>query len=1019
MKNNFWTFFVNNKRLTSILILLIFALGSFSIFQIKKESSPEVDFPIAFISTVYPGASAQDVEELVTDNIESKILNVNEVQKISSVSRNSVSVIIVQFDVGTDSNEKLSELKDEVDKAKKDLPDDAEDPRVEKVSFENIPIIRYSLTGPYDLAYLKNLAENVKTEFERQPGVSKVEIMGGEEREIQVITRKSLLDTYNLSILQVTQAISDSNTDIPIGEIETNDENFNIKFNGRIKDINEIENIPVTVIKGSPVFVKDVAEVVDGKKELKNFSLLSLNGEKATPAISINVFKTHEADTINVSKFISKELDNLKQNYLPENVQVKLIDNRADAIEEDLSGLFQSGIGTVIIVFLVLLFFIGKKESILASLSVPITFFITFIVLKNIGYTLNFITLFSLILALGILVDSAIVIVEGMDTQIKNKVPLKEAALKTINEFKMPLISGTLTTVFVFIPMLVVSGIMGEFLKPIPITITIVLLSSLFVALSLIPTVFMMWNNKKIEEKKEENSILKKIIDFYKNTLIKFFKNEKLQKKFTIAIISLFIFSLALPLTGLLRIDLFTDVSTNYFMVDVEAPYGVTLEEMKDRSKKVEEIVLEDDRIDSVQINIGVKNKVSIDSIATANGTNFSSMIIKLKEGADSIKTIKDLRGKIALENLGTTKVHVLEIQAGPPSEAPIEITVSGENLEELDKISKDFKAILEDVPGTTNIRTSDVETNGEFSITIDRAKAKMYGVTAKQIALTLRNAVNGITATTINDDGESFDIVVKSDLSGKEKTNRTNIGMIDSLNIATPVGEIPLKMFTSSSLTSNRDSILHEEGDRIVKIYGYPENNASITSIVSEFQKRIKNYNLGAGYKVSYGGDVEEIQKSFTEMFEAMIIGIFAILMLLVWQFNSFKQPLFVISIIPLTIIGIFPMFAIIDMPLSFPAVIGIVALAGIVVNNAIILIDRINKNREDGLKKEDAIIEATTSRLRPIILTTVTTVGGMLPLCFTNPTWSPIAYSIVFGLLFASVLTLLVVPLLYKKFG
>lgn len=1023
MKNkNFWTFFVNNNKLTLILILLFLVFGTFSIFQIKKESAPEVDIPVALISTIYPGASAEDVEELITYPIESKVLSIDEIHKISSVSKNSVSVIIVQFDVKANSNEKIAELKDEVDKAKKDLPKDAEDPRVEKISFENIPIIRYSLTGPYDLAYLKNLADDVKDEFEKELGVSKVEIIGGEEREFQVITKKDLLDKYNISILQVTKAISSANTDIPIGKIEADGENYNIKFNGRIKGVEEIKNTLISNVRGSPVFVKDVAEVVDGKKELDSASMLSLNGKKSMPAVSINVFKTYEADTVEVSKKIEKRLNELKQNYFPEYVEIELIDSKADTIKKDLMGLFLSGIQTIIIVFLILLTFIGKRESVLASLSVPLTFFITFIILKSIGYSLNFITLFSLILALGVLVDSAIVIVEGMNRYIKNGLSLKKAAIETINEFKAPLISGVLTTVVVFLAMLIVSGIVGEFLKPIPITITIVLLSSLFVALSLIPTISVGWRNKKTINLKKDTKggfMLTKIINFYKSILNKIFYNEKLQKKFTIIIISLFIFSLALPFIGILKIDLFTNVGTDYFMVDIEAPYGTTLNEMRDRTKQVEAVILNDDRIGSIQINIGGKNQTSVETIMAGKGTNYASMIVRIKDKEDSIKITKDLREKFALTDFGTTKINIIEIQAGPPSTAPIEISVAGKNLDELDKISKDFENILSNIPNVTNITTSNVETNGELFINVDRAKAAMYGLSMDQIALFLRNAVNGIGASTINEDGKSFDIVVKSDLSQTNKSNKADINILNSLNILTPVGEIPINTFIANSLIFNRDSIWHEGGDRIVKIYAYPENNVPAASVMLEFQNKVAQYNLTPGYTVKYGGDLEEIEKSFTEMLEALIIGIFAVLMLLVLQLNSFRQSFFIISVIPLTIIGIFPMFVILNIPLSFPAMVGIVALAGIVTNNAIILIDKINKNRLEGMDKNKAIFEATESRIRPIILTTLTTVVGMIPLCFSNPTWAPIAYSVVFGLIFASVLTLIVIPLLYKNFG
>lgn len=1013
MKNNFWTFFVNNRRFTIILILTIIVLGSFSIFQIKKESAPEVDFPIAYITTLYPGASAEDVEELVTDKIESQVLSISDISDISSVSKNSISVIIVQFDVGTDSYKKINEVKDGVDKA--NLPDDAEDPKVEEISFNNFPIMRYSLTGNYDLNYLKILADDLAEEIETIPGISKVEITGGEEREVQIIVDRKKIDNYGLSIIQVTQAITNANTDIPIGSIETSGENFNISFSGKLDNIDDIKNIPIVMMGDVPIFVKDVAEVIDGVKDVSSMSFLSINGELGTPAVSISVYKTTEADTINVSENVRDKISFFEEQYFLEGISIVNVLDQAEAIQKDLTGLLNNGLGTVMIVFLVLLIFVGFRESILASLVIPFSFLITFIVLYNIGYTLNFITLFSLILALGILVDSAIVIVEGMNYEIKKGKGVKEAAVDTINEFKMPLISGTLTTVFVFIPMLLVSGIMGDFLAPIPITVSIVLLSSLFVALSLVTTLSLGVIKSNNVEKKGGwgHNTIKNIINFYEKILNNIFKSKKIRKGFVYTIVILFVLSLMLPAVGLLKIDLFTDSGMEYFSVDIEEPFGTTLEKTLEKTREVEKIVLEDNRIDSIQLNIGSKSISSIDSMISGSGENNANLYINIKEGEDSVKIVKDLRERFNLYDFGATKVSVVEEQSGPPTGAPIEITITGDDLNELDKISLNLENILKNTPGVINISNSNIATNGKFTIEIDRIKAKLYGLTTNDVAYVLRNAVSGIDANIMRESGESVDIIVKYDLGN------ATIDKISSITIPTQYGDIPLSMFINGRFEGSLESILHEDGNRVVTISAYTEDGYSSNDIINGFKEQIEGYELPLGYSIAYGGDAESIEQSFSEMIQALFIGIFAILMLLVWQFNSFKQPIFVLTTIPLTIIGIFPLLTIFNIPLSFPGLVGIVALAGIVVNNAIILIDKINKNRLGGQEKDQAIIDAAKSRIKPIILTTLTTIGGLAPLCFADPTWSPIAYSIIFGLLFSSTLTLVFVPILYKRFG
>jgi len=1012
MKDNFWTFFVNNKRFTIVLTITIILLGLFSITQIKKESAPEVDFPIAYVTTIYPGASAEDVEELVTDEIETQLLSIDNVSDISSVSKNSVSVIVVQFDVGTNSYEKINEVKDQVDKA--NLPDDVEDPKVEEISFNNFPIMRYSFTGNYDLSYLKSLAEDLEQEIETIAGISKVEILGGEEREIGVVVDRKKIDNYGLSILQVTQAISNANTDIPIGSIETSGENYNITFSGKINEVEEIKKIPILIMGDTPIFISDVADVIDGVKEAETMSFLSINKEEGTPAVSISIYKTTEADTINISKKVKEKIKIFENDYLPEGVYIVNVLDQAEAIQNDLSGLFDNGIETVLIVFLVLFIFVGFRESILASLVIPLSFFITFIVLYNIGYTLNFITLFSLILALGILVDSAIVVVEGMNYEMKKGKTAKEAAIDTINEYKMPLISGTLTTVFVFIPMLLVSGIIGDFLAPVPVTVSIVLLSSLFVALSLITTLSLDFIKNKNEGTKQGlgHKLIVKIIKFYEKFLNKIFNDKKIRKAFILIIIILFVFSLMLPAFGILKIDLFTDSGVDHFSIDIEEPYGTTLEGTLEKTREVEALILEDDRIDSIQLNIGSKSITSIDSMISGSGENNAYLYVNVKEGEDSTKIVKELRDQINNYDFDKTKVNVIEMQAGPPTGAPVEITIKGKDLLELDNISTYLENVLENIPGTINIENSNIETNGRFVVSIDRIKAEMYGLSTNDVAYVLRNAVSGIDASVLRDSGDNIDIVVKYDLGV------TTMSMIDSLTIATIYGDIPLKMFTDSNFEGSLESILHEGGDRIVTVSGYTKEGISSASVIDSFKKEIEDYEIPSGYSITYGGDTELIEQSFSDLMQALLIGIFAILMLLVWQFNSFKQPLFVLTTIPLTIIGIFPLLTIFNIPLSFPGLVGIVALAGIVVNNAIILIDKINKNRDANEEKDQAIINAAKSRIKPIILTTLTTIGGLVPLCFADPTWSPIAYSIIFGLLFSSAITLILIPILYKKF-
>jgi HAE1 family hydrophobic/amphiphilic exporter-1 len=1053
-KKSIWEFFLKHQRFTLMLLVAGALIGLISATQIPRESSPEIDIPIGVISIPFPGASAEDVEELVTDIVEGKVLNLDQVKQVTSTSREGVSVVVVEYEANADSEERVRDLKDKIDELKPELPSDTEDPIVQKVRFSDVSIYTFAMSGPYSEQELKLYADELKDRIERVSGVSKVTISGGREKEIQVIVNPAQLDTFGLSIQDVTSAISRANTDIPAGSIETAGAKYNIRLSGQVNTVEDVRRIPITALGDVPVFVEDVADVSEGEQEITTISRLSIAGREPLPALTIGVYKTTGGNIIRMTDDVDTEIDSFKSEFLPEDIVFETIQKDADYIKDDLSTLTSNGLGTVIIVTLVLYFFIGFRESLLAGLAIPLSFLLTFIFLAAAGSTLNFLTLFSLILALGILIDAAVVITQGIHARLETGMSPHQAATLTIRDFHLPLIAGTLTTVFAFLPMLLMSGIMGQFIKYIPITVTIVLISSLFVALAFIPTLGTMWlhdskqykrldsgkevpttNNKNIRPQrngtrsplqllraclKDRELIFSTLTKKYTEALSRLMIDRSKRRKFFWALVISFVISLSLPITGLLKVQMFPDEDQDFMYVGIELPVGTPIETTDLVMQQAEQVLLKEAQIASFSTNVG---QGAPTDDGAGSGTHVGNILINLDPNREESSVILLERYQEELKKAVQAEVSVGQYGSGPPSGAPVEIVISGPDLTELERYGVQFENILLNIPGTRDVNTSIQERSGEFVLQIDRAKAQIYGVSTAQVAGVLRNAISGVTATTIRHNGEEFDVVVKYALDASSvrdgKTNIIDINAVEAMTIATPKGDVPLSSFTKTDLSGTRPVIEHTGGDRVIKVTSYTTQDVSATEIFNEVSKLLPELNIPDDYTVKLGGEREDITQSYMDMFRAMILAIFLIGGAMVLQFNSYRQPFFILITIPLALIAVFPGLALVGKPLSFPGIIGVVALVGIVVNNAIILIDQINRLRQDGFTKDEAVVMAGTSRLEPILLTTITTILGLLPITLTNPLWGPLGYSIIFGLSFSSFTTLFVIPLLYKRFG
>ncbi|HVM73626.1 MAG TPA: efflux RND transporter permease subunit [Candidatus Paceibacterota bacterium] len=1020
----FWNFFLDKKQFSYVLIGALVIAGLYALIEIPKENYPSIDVPYGIVTAAFPGASAADTESLVTDKLEEQIGNIANIDTMTSSSATGLSLITVQFNSNADTNQSIQNLRDAVAKAVPDLPTDVLAPAVTKLDFDAQPVLVISISGDLPPTEFSQLGRSVSDELKTITGVSSVDLAGVPDREVDVIVNKQSLAQYGLSLSGIIGAIAASNAASPAGTISMNGVNYDINFKGGITDPSQMQAIAVGSKNGNPIYLRDVALISDGLAPASTYSRISVAGKPSEQAITLLVYKQSTASITTVSSGVKAKMQDLESSSL-KGLTV-LIDPSTDQgtqVNKQLGSLTQTGLETVGLVILVLLLTIGWRESLVAALSIPLSFLIAFIGLLITGNTLNFISLFALILAVGILVDSGIVVTEAVHARMKLFATPMEAARAALHDYAWPLMAGTMATVAVFAPLFFLTGLIGKFIAGIPYTLIFVLVASIFVALGIVPLVAILFTKKqpnRLEELQEEYT--HRATEWYKHNLRILLESRRFQRIFLATIALLFFISLLLPVMGFVQAIFFAQTNEDFVYINIEKPEGTTLATTDLAAREVEEILYRDPDVASFTTTVGRSSDLSGTG---ASGSNQANITVDLP--ADHTKTstevLEDLERRLA--PITDATIQVLQPNNGPSAGAPITIQFTGSNLNDLISAADAGKQLLSTIPDTTNI-TSSTQNNGtELDLTIDRAKTAAVGLTTAQVAQTLRAAINGMKATAIPEPDQDIDVVVKLNLNtaytDPSNTNQTTLDSIEGLTLTGTQGPVLLGSILDSSLGISNATINHKDKMRIETVSGYPDSKTSVSNVVAQFQKRIGELHLPTGVAVSYGGDTQEINTSFTEMFIALIAGLVLMFMILIIAFNSFRYTLYLLMIVPLSLIGVLDGLALTGQPLSFPSLLGFIALGGVIINHAIILMDSMIHLEAAHPEKPiaDVVIESAAMRLRPIFLTTVTTVFGMIPLAGAAGMWGPLAFTIMFGLSFAIILTLVLVPVLFYRNG
>ncbi len=1233
---------------TSVLVLTVLLIfgGLLAYSTIPKESFPSIEIPNIIVTTVYPGASPDDIESLITQPIEREIQSVNGIKEIRSTSTEGVSTVVIEFDPDISIDDAFQKIRDKVDIAKPELPADAEEPLVNEIDLQELPILTINLAADYSLARLKDVADDLADDLESISSVLEVDVIGALDREVQVNVDLNALNGYNLTFGDIVAKIREENTNLPGGSIDVDRLNYLVRVDGEIERPEEIENLVVATPGGKPVYVRDIAEVEYGFKERSSFArlqvlqvedddgkLTKLAGDAARilPVISLNVKKRSGENILETAREVEQKINAF---VFPAGTRLEITGDQSEQVLTMVKDLENNIISGLIFVVSVLLFFLGMRNAFLVGIAIPLSMFVSFLVFDAMGYTLNFVILFSLIIALGMLVDNAVVIVENIYRFREEGHPRFEAARMATAEVAGPVVASTATTVAAFAPMLFWPGIIGEFMSYLPLTLIVTLSSSLFVALIINPVVtgifmrldgeggntpqlvrrisvgavlvlgavigFANWKSllvltvayftlyysykygfKPIGDRFVKTG-LPNIIARYKSFLRwmlqrdytaprAYLRNTLALSSFTIGfavlvlggltaamvgagpasillvpgslllllgvagilvhtlesvflgartsvrvgvifavlavavlglmslgekqlemetVLELLVLPAVVVVVGLLGVffktrerllltdnrarllngvlggllaifamfvianpgtEFFPDTDPTIVQVSMEAPLGTNIDESNrvaaEAQLRINTLLdaspLARNNIKNMQTGVGVGGDILFGGGAAS--PERSSITINMVDYADrgepSRHTMTRLREE--LRGIPGVEIEFAKDEAGPPTGAPVNIEVSGENFDRIVTYTREIKQLLVGasdtgvIPGLVDIADNLNTGRPEMHVEIDRERAARFGLNTSMIASTIRSAINGVESGKYRDGEDEYDIITRL-----SKKDRASLESLRNLTILNEGQQVPLVAVADFSIVGGLGSVTRLDLERVATVTAEVAEGYNSGAVLEQVKSYLSSYerSLPSGYSLAYTGENQEQDEAFSFLTTALLIAIGLIFMIMVAQFNHVSTPFIIMVAVGLSLIGVLLGLILTRTPFGLMTFIGVISLAGIVVNNNIVLIDYIMQLRDRGLDKQDAIIVGGATRLRPVILTAMTTVIGLIPLTFgigidfvglvtdlrpnlqfgseNTQFWGPMGTSIISGLTFATFLTLVIVPVMYSVF-
>jgi len=999
---------VKNYQFTLVIFLMIVALGVTTILNMPRSEDPELNAPQYPIVIVYPGTSPKDMEELVVEPLEKVITGLEDIKRVQSRIADGVAVLDVEYKYSSDVDEKYQELVREVNALRDELPQDITSIEVRKVLPSDVNVIQLALISENaSNEKLKKYAEQLQDDLEQVKALKKVEIYGLPERIVRVDLRLEKMAQMRIPLEAVLGSVQSEVANIPGGSVNAGTKTFNIKTSGNYADLGEVQNTIIYSANGRNILLRDVADVYFDWEEQKHIT--RLNGYRcvfltAAQKPGENITKTQQAYMPVIEKF---------RTSLPANIDLVHHFDQADNVNKRLSGLGFDFVLAILLVAITLLP-LGQRAAIIVMISIPLSLSIGIVLLNVLGFNLNQLSIVGLVVALGLLVDDSIVVVENIERWMREGHSRLEATLKGTAQIGLAVVGCTVTLVISFMPLVFLPEASGDFIRSLPMGVITSVLASMLVSLTIIP--FLSSKLLKEHHGHPDGNIfmraLKKLIHGSYARLL----DKALARPVLTVVIAAVVFIASLQLFPVIGFSLFPASEKPQFLIDVVTPLQSNINYTDSIAQRIEKELIDHEEVEYFASNVGEGNpRIYYNVIPENTRSDFAQIFVQLKGDTPpdhKLELIDELRRKWAV--YPGAKIEVKNFEQGPPIVAPVEVRLFGDNLDTLRHLASQVETLLEQTEGTIYVNNPVTHLKSDIKVDINKEKAQSLGVTTLTIDRTVRLAVAGLTAGKFNDEeGDDFDIVLT-----KTKDEHPRLDVLENLYVNNNHGAaVPLKQVADLRLESSPINIRHFDKIRTVSVSAFVKKGYLADDVIQDVIKQMDVMQLPGGYTYNMGGELESRNESFGGFASVIIVTVFLFIAVLILEFKTFKSTLIVLSVIPLGIVGAVLALLITGNSLSFVAIIGLIALAGIEVKNTILLVDFTNQLRSQGKSLEDAIREAGEVRFLPIILTSLTAIGGLTPIALSsNPLIAPLAIVLIGGLISSTLLSRIVTPVVYK---
>ncbi len=998
------------------MVLAVFLVfGSMAYFGLSLELFPDVEIGFVTVRTIYPGSGPREIETQVSKKIEDAVSTISKIDWIRSYSMDSVSIVLLKFELGKSPDIAVQEVKDKLDAILNDLPGDADTPIVEKMDLRAEPVLDILLSGKLNLVQLRELADKkLKDRFAQIEGVARVDLAGGMEREIRVELDNRVVVENAISLAQLSQILKVENMDMPGGQFQQQSQEYSVRFEGELDTIDALKELKVPTGAGMKKLGK-IAEILDSGAEVRERTVYFDNQSKLKQdsVVLLSIIKSADGNTVDMVRKIRERLPEIERDLPPGN-HLTIINDRSvmieSSVEDTLMNIF---LGVVLTAFVLLFFLHDIRSTIIAALAMPFSIVSTFMLMQVSGFSLNMMTLMGLSTAVGILVTNSVVVLENIFRHKELGKSRKEAAGKGTSEIAVAVIASTLTNIVVFLPIASMSSMVGQFFKEFALTVTFATIFSLIVSFTLTPMLASLILPEHDKKKHPIGERLEKMFHAWERVYEKILSVVLATRwrSFGAILVAVGIFFLSFISAGRVGFEFVPTLDEGKIRIDVELPQGYNLDETSRLISKIESRIAQNEEVESIVTQIG-----SITS--TDVGVNLAKVTVDIVDVEKRDFSAEEAANRYIreLSDIPNARIRVAAVAPGMNEDAPIQFFLMGQDVDQLETYKDEIIAKLKKVDGLVNLSTSSRPGKPEIMLTPDREKLKDAGLTVMDLALTLRGAVEGLEATTFKEGGEEYDIRVC--LNGESVDTPEKIG---NIAVVAQSGVYRLSQLATVRFVDGYSKILHNDKYKAIEFNGYPAPGTPLGAVVERIRESIASVDLPTGYKVNWSGDAEMMEEAMIDMLTTFIIAILLTYMLLAAVLESFTQPLMILGTVPMAMIGVFYAMDISGKNMNIMSMMAIIMLLGIVVNNAILLLDYTNMLRKQGMSVTEALLEACPTRLKPILMATIAIILGMLPMAMGigsagKEFREPMGIVSIGGLIASAALTLIIIPAIYN---